>query len=418
MRTSLRYGSLVLCGAALCLAHPLTAVAGTAQIVYNFTGGADGALPFSSLTPDGLGNFYGTTQGGGAQPYPDGYGTIFKLDSAGNLTTIYDFQGGALGETADNGVSLIRGRLYGSVLDGVAGGPGLSVLYSVNTDGSNYTVLHAMTGPEGGYLAGLLQPGPAGGEFGLGEGGGRYGHGTLFYLGAAGQFSAAHEFAGGTDGQSPNYLIEDSAGNLYGSTTHGGTCTTVKHGCGTIFKYAPATRTYSILYTFQNGADGAGPLLGAVDANGVLYGVSQQGGADRHGALFSLTPSGSAYSFSVLTPIISHYPQDQPYAPPVLSPTGALVGTTAYNGIYVYSSGQYKIEFNQIGVPYQSPVTIPNNAPDIFLATSLSGGTSTACAYGCGGHFLRQELTSPASTSPQVQTRGRRGKGRREAVLF
>jgi uncharacterized repeat protein (TIGR03803 family) len=48
---------------------------------------ADGANPYAGLIQDAAGNLYGTTQYGGA----NGYGTIFKLDSAGQLKVLYNF---------------------------------------------------------------------------------------------------------------------------------------------------------------------------------------------------------------------------------------------------------------------------------------------------------------------------------------
>src|ERR1700691_2164858 len=72
-----------------------TAHAQTETVLYNFTGGSDGGLPFSIVTSNGKGNFYGTASEGGLKYGPNGYGTVFELSPNGaggwNETTVYTF---------------------------------------------------------------------------------------------------------------------------------------------------------------------------------------------------------------------------------------------------------------------------------------------------------------------------------------
>jgi hypothetical protein len=79
---------VVLSALLLIAAHP--AQAQTETVLYNFSGGTDGAYPMSNLTSDGQSNFYGTTQYGGL-----GYGTVFELSPNGsggwNETVLYSF---------------------------------------------------------------------------------------------------------------------------------------------------------------------------------------------------------------------------------------------------------------------------------------------------------------------------------------
>jgi uncharacterized repeat protein (TIGR03803 family) len=56
-------------------------------VLYSFTGGADGGLPQAGVIRDPAGNLYGTTAIGGTA----GWGVVFKLDTAGNETVLYDF---------------------------------------------------------------------------------------------------------------------------------------------------------------------------------------------------------------------------------------------------------------------------------------------------------------------------------------
>src|ERR1700733_4170674 len=92
-------------------------------------------------------------------------------------------------------------------------------------------------------------------------------------------------------------LIVDSVGNIYG-TTYGGGNTACYQGCGAVFKFAP-DGTYSVLYAFSGGSDGANPIGSLImDANGNLYGMTQNGGkycapAGCGGTIFKLTPDGT-----------------------------------------------------------------------------------------------------------------------------
>jgi uncharacterized repeat protein (TIGR03803 family) len=61
--------------------------------LYNFTGGTDGGEPDSTLIQDSAGYLYGTTYRGGAY----GLGTVFKVDTAGNLTVLFSFSGYSTG---------------------------------------------------------------------------------------------------------------------------------------------------------------------------------------------------------------------------------------------------------------------------------------------------------------------------------
>jgi uncharacterized repeat protein (TIGR03803 family) len=81
----------------------------------------------------------------------------------------------------------------------------------------------------------------------------------------------------------------DKAGNLYGTTTAGGTSC----GCGLIYKLTPGSNgkwTYTVLHRFT-GFDGAGPNANLImDSKGNLYGTTTTGGAGGYGVAFEITP--------------------------------------------------------------------------------------------------------------------------------
>ena len=96
----------------LTFAATQAAQASTFNVIYSFTGGADGGNPYSGLTVDQSGNIYGTTLSGGV-----GYGTAFKLTKSGSnwiLTTLYKFAGGNDGANPRSGIIIgPDGGLYG-----------------------------------------------------------------------------------------------------------------------------------------------------------------------------------------------------------------------------------------------------------------------------------------------------------------
>ncbi len=118
---------------------------------------------------------------------------------------------------------------------------------------------------------------------------------------AADTFKILHQFKSGQDGSQPNNtLVMDSAGNLYGTTVHGG-----KHGQGSVFELTPnanGTWTLHPLYSFTTHHDGSQPFSEVIfDTSGNLYGVTYSGGKHGQGTVFRLAPkSGGKWAESVL----------------------------------------------------------------------------------------------------------------------
>ena len=200
-------------------------------MLYSFTGGGDGGFPYGSLIRDSAGNLYGTTNGGGAS----GAGVVFKLDTSGHETVLYSFTGGADGGYPLAGV--IRdsaGNFYGTTNGGGASGAG--VVFKIDTSG-NETALYSFTGgADGGFpLWVVLARDSAGDLYGTTAGGGTAGAGVVFKVDASGQETVLHSFTGGSDGGTPFVgVVLGPDGNLYGNTAFGG-----QTNAGVVFEIKP-----------------------------------------------------------------------------------------------------------------------------------------------------------------------------------
>ncbi len=207
---------------------------GTETLLYKFNGQTDGAFPIAPLIFDQAGNLYGTTVGGGSGDC----GVVFKLTPAGTETVLYRFTCGADGGIPYGLIFDTNGNLYGTTADGGISNSqcprGCGVVFKLTQSGTE-TVLYSFTGgPDGSGPGGSLVSDNSGRLYGAAYSGGDFNCGTLFGLTPAGSFAVLHTFTCG-DGAGPNgSLILDNQGNLYGTTGYGGA-----YSFGTVFKLTP-----------------------------------------------------------------------------------------------------------------------------------------------------------------------------------
>jgi uncharacterized repeat protein (TIGR03803 family) len=204
---------------------------GSLITLYLFKAYPDGEQPFAGLVADAMGNMYGTTWAGGTA---FNYGTIYKLDASGKETVLYRFRGAADGSSPNSGVILDdAGNLYGTTAGGggSGGGFGPGVVYKLDSNGA-YTVLHTFSDAGGVTSYAPLVRDGNGNLYGTTILGGLRNFGTVFRLEPSGRYRVLHNFLGGRDrGRNYSGLFRDNAGNLYGTTTRGGTDTV-----GTVFE--------------------------------------------------------------------------------------------------------------------------------------------------------------------------------------
>jgi uncharacterized repeat protein (TIGR03803 family) len=253
-------------------------------VLHSFTGSPDGASSWAGLTQDQAGNLYGTTHDGGRP----GQGTVFKVTANGKETVLYSF--GVYPDAAHPQAVLVRdaaGNLFGTTT--YYGGAFLWGAVFKVTKARKETVLYSFSGgTDGGYPTGGVVQDAAGNLFGTtvdgGEGSGCYygGCGTAFKLNATGKETVLYSFTAGMDGASPAAgLVRDSLGDVYGTTYYGGNAMCNKggnSGCGTVFKVTKSGKE-TALYAFTGGTDGAYPYADLLpDAKGNLYGTTSEGG--------------------------------------------------------------------------------------------------------------------------------------------
>ncbi len=198
----------------------------------------------------------------------------------------------------------------------------------------SFNVIHNFTGGTDGAnpLNGLMM-GAGGNMYGTTSAGGAYNNGSVFRIGPTGAFQTIYAFQGGADGSSPqSFLIEDSAGRLYGTTSAGGA-----FGGGTVFRIANSTKT--ILHNFGSGSDGSAPLGGLVfDRAGNLYGTTSAGGANGNGTVFMLSPRSIVWVETVLHSFGTGTDGAVPYAGVTLDSAGDVLGTTSVGGTSGYGT--------------------------------------------------------------------------------
>ena len=341
--------TLVALAIAVAILTPVpTAHAQTLTVLHAFTG-PDGGEPIAGVTMDAAGNLYGTAYGGGQY----GEGLVYKLARKGSgwtLSPLYSFHLGS-GSEPIGGVTIRRdGNLYGTTVGG--GQHSAGVVYKLS--------------PPATVCKSVLCPWTE----------------TLLY-----------QFTGGADGSGPEAaLLFDSAGNLYGTTSGGGT-----GGYGAVFKLTPSGSgwTESVLYSFTNSPDGSGPFSGVTfDQNGNLYGTTV-GGGNNYGTVYQLTPSGSGWTEKVLYAFQGSNDGAIPYAGVVLDPEGNLYGATFYYGA---GDGGTIFELTPSGGNWifsvlYSPVlpglggaagTLARTSNGTLYGTLFTGGGDGCSGYGCG----------------------------------
>jgi uncharacterized repeat protein (TIGR03803 family) len=441
MRTKITAG-LVLAGVAagLLLGREERASAQTFSTLYNFQATTTNRFGFWTnqlgATPSGalllLGQtLYGTTGHGGS----NGTGCIYTLNTNGTgfatlhtfpplATNQFGFATNRDGASPAGGLIAAGTNLYGVALYGGANGQG--AIFSLNTNGAAFTVLHAfaagatnsasglVTNNEGGTPAcGLILSGST--LYGTTQTAGTNGNGTVFAVQTNGSgFRDLHAFSAlvssnNADGANPYAPLFLAGGTLYGTAEFGGT-----NGNGTVFSVGTNGAGFSDLHSFARVADwasgpyaniftngdGANPRAQIISAGNLLYGTATFGGLYGYGTVFALATNGTGFTslhyfaagnLDLSTFGITNHDGTWPQ-PGVVWSGDSLYGVCEYGGLglgTVFSLDTNGAAFTVLhDFPAGSTVTIFPNSPNnggAYPQTqfTLSGGVLySSSAYG------------------------------------
>jgi uncharacterized repeat protein (TIGR03803 family) len=352
----------------------------------------DGAFPCpeASLALSGT-KLYGTARGGGT----NGYGTVFSLNTDGTEFNVLHAFNNDDGRSPVGGVVLSGDTLYGITTIGTSNFNG--TIYSLKTNGSHFTVLHTFSASPSPYTnwdgsrsqAGLILFNNT--LYGTAFNGGANDQGTIFSIKTDGNaFTVLHSFSRSfynptlfTDTNYDGAHPNASVG-LAGNTLYGTAIQGGLFGDGTLFSLDTAGSNFNVLHNFQSGSSGWFPASGVVLSGDTLYGGTTRGGSSAYGAIYSITRTGLGYT------LLHSFSGPDGKAP---DPNLLLSGNTIYGA--TVAGGSY-----DNGVIYSLTIPIP---PLVITSFNLaSPNIIINAANGLAGETY-DVLTSPDLTLPLPQ---------------
>jgi uncharacterized repeat protein (TIGR03803 family) len=356
--------------------------------LHDFTSiGNDGSKSYSRLLL--IGNvLFGTSQLGGVS----NLGTIFRLNTDGSSYQLLHHFVGATNDGAFPNAGLAAGSdgsLYGTTIGGGLNNRG--TVYKIQTNGAGYQVLrHCITSflTNGYTIYSAVVLNDADVLFGTTFSGGNRGNGTIFRLNSDGsEYKVLHQFGTSLDGRNVySKLTRATDGFLYGTTAFGGASNQ-----GTVFKIREDGSEYLTIASFGSTlGDGLRAYQGlSVGTRGDLYGATTAGGTNNNGTIFKILSDGSGYQ------TICHFATNQSIAADMfLNSQGELYGSlidpqgadgslfklifpgirglgTAANGFNIELSGvsgsSYTVEISEDLLAWRPWITTNLPAPSIQL---------------------------------------------------
>ncbi|HTA27309.1 MAG TPA: choice-of-anchor tandem repeat GloVer-containing protein, partial [Bacteroidia bacterium] len=291
-----------------------------------------GGYPWGALTQSGS-LLYGMNSNGGA----NGEGCIFSINSNGSgYTDLFDFNG-TNGANPYGSLTISGNAMFGMTSGGGVNGQGN--IFAIHTNGSGFKDLLDFNGTNGSFPEGSLVLDNSGVLYGMTEDGGVNHEGRIFSIDTNGTGYFDILDFNNANGANPTGSLTLSGTQLFGMAAFGGS-----NGDGCIFSINTNGTGYSNLLNFT-GSNGANPQGGFVLSGGVLYGMTSRGGTNHYGRIFSITTAGSGYT-SLLD--FNNTNGALPYGSLVLAPTGLLYGMTEDGGTNGYGC-MFSIQTNGSG---------------------------------------------------------------------
>jgi uncharacterized repeat protein (TIGR03803 family) len=359
----------------------------------------DGANPYTPPILGSDGNLYGVTAMGGSDANGGaGWGTVYKLTLDGHLTTLYAFCTGDLpcldGLDPDGLMQAADGTLYGTAFEGGQFDGG--TLFKLTAAGK-FSLVHTFCSSancaDGQWPEHAPIQGSDGNLYGVTPLGGKADAGVLYDLTPAGRFNVVHTFlCFGTScnlGGSPNSVMQDAAGNLFGATGGGGA-----FGEGTIFEIT-SNHQYLNLFTFSEFSPGS--LTRANDGN--FYGTF--GGINGAGGIFQFTPSGTLTTLYTFTCCAAG---SAPSSGLSQAPNGNFYGSVQlYND--QWNGAVYSFD-NNLSPLVQTVPTMGKVSKQIHILGNGLTGTTRVAFNGVSARFTVVSDTYIKATVPAGATTG------------
>jgi uncharacterized repeat protein (TIGR03803 family) len=301
--------------------------ASNVKTLHSFNG-TDGDTPKGTMTlADNT--LYGFTSAGGQ----NNKGVIFSIDTSGSgFKVLYNYEDGDNNGTGNephhDAMLSYNNSLYGVTAYGGNGNNG--VIFNINTDGSGYKPIHVFTGKknDGSHpRSGVLELNSV--FYGTTAEGGKDGKGVIYKINPDGsEFSILYSFVKST-GHNPHcrLTLGSDGHTVFGTSKTGGS-----DGVGVVFAFDLSSSQYNVLHTFQKSKDnGYTAEHGFVTrSNKKLFGLTHFGGEYDKGVIYSLNEDGSDFK------IMHSFGSDSkdgisPYGSLQLS-NGYLYGTTQGGG--------------------------------------------------------------------------------------
>jgi uncharacterized repeat protein (TIGR03803 family) len=355
----------------------------------------NGATP-NSLIEDGHGNLFGTTGGGGA----NSAGTVFEVAAGSSSISALASFNGANGDTPSSLIEDSQGNLFGITLAlplPNVSPDNLGTVFEVAAGTSSITTLTSFSLTSGDIPSSLIED-SHGNLFGTTTGnGGANNDGTVFELVGSSSFTTLATF-NGSNGNGPVNLIVDSHGNLFGTTAAGGS-----NNDGTVFELATGSSSITTLASF-NGADGSGANSLIEDGNGNLFGVATEGGANGDGTMFEVVAGSS----SITTLASFSGPNGEAPTSLVEDSHSNLFGTAEFGGangdgtVFELTAGSSSISalasFN--GANGKSPGSvIEDSYGNLFGTTAFDGADNNGTVFEIPAALPAATLTASSGSS-------------------
>jgi uncharacterized repeat protein (TIGR03803 family) len=390
------------------------------NVLTNFNGTNGEGPGYMSLVQGTDGNFYGTTNLGGA----NSDGTVFRVTTTGKLTTIYNFcELANCADGANPAAGLVLGTdgfFYGTTQ---AGGTSVNnnspgTIFKISPGGvlkTLYSFCAQTDCADGSSPYAPLVQGTDGNFYGTANAGGEFASGTIFKISSAGTFAKLHDFCSVgecVDGTHPyGGLIQATNGAFYGMTSG---------APGTVFEMTPAG-VLSTIYTFcsrPNCTDGAEPEDGLVQAaNGNFYGTTLAGGANTEGTVFELTPAGKLTTLHSFCSLANCVDGESPVAGLIQGSDGNLYGTTVEGGANLFYGSVFEVTPSGVLTTIHSFDNTDGGNPNAGLLQATNG-TFYGVTTGGGSTFQGTVFSVSTGLKPFVAPRPASGKVGAKVVLL